>query len=250
MTSTPTLETLLTEAAPRLTERVIAEMYANAFWQERFGDRGRRHAGQDGGSHVQYVVEALVAANARVFTEYASWLRGVLVPRGMCSRHLGENFDRLASAIGQEAWPDRDRAIAILRAGTQALVHTSGDAGAIDAMRGSLARDTVASLYTQHPEWLARSGDAERARCVDDLDYQLSYLADALAFSERERFVAHIVFVAGFLERRAVPIADLRESLVVLSNVIRSRLPTMTETPFQLLDAAHAALDPERRGNA
>ena len=250
MTSIPTLEMLLAEAAPRLTERVVGEMYADAFWQARFGDRGRRHAGQDGGSHVQYVVEALVAADQRVFTEYASWLRGVLVPRGMCSRHLAENFDRLASAISQEPWPDRDRAVAMLRAGTEALVHTSGDAGAIDAVRSSLASETAALLYTLHPDWLERSGDPARTRCVDDLDYHLSYLADALACAERERFVAHIVFVAGFLGRSGVPVGHLRESLVALTTVIRSRFPATTGTPFQFLEAAGDALDPERCGHA
>ena len=250
MTSILTLETLLAEAAPRLTGRVLDEMYANPFWQERFGDRGRRHAGQDGHSHLQYVVEALVAADARVFTEYASWLRGVLVARGMCSRHLVDNFGRLASAIDQEPWPDRDRAVGILRAGTEALVHTSGDAGAIDAVRGALARDTAALLFTGHPEWLERTGDLGRARCVDDLDYHLSYLADALAFAERERFVAHLVFVAGFLGRRAVPIGHLRDSLIAMAAVIRSRLPATTEAPSQLLDAARDALAPERSGHA
>ena len=248
--STPTLETLLAEAGPRLTGRVLDEMYANPFWQDRFGDRGRRHARQDGGSHVQYIVEALVAADARVFTAYARWLRGVLVPRGMCSRHLTENFDRLASAIDQEAWPDRDRAVGILRAGTEALMHTSGDAGAIDVVRGSLARDTATSLYARHPDWLARSGDLGRTRCVDDLEYHLSYLADAIAFADRERFVAHIVFVAGFLGRHGVPIGHLRESLVALRTVIRSRLPATTGTPFQFLDAAGDALNPERCGDA
>jgi len=249
MTSIPALETLLAEAAPRLTERVLDEMYADPFWQARFGARGRRHAGQDGNSHLQYVVEALVAADARVFTEYARWLRGVLVPRGMCSRHLADNFNRLASAIDQERWPDRDRAVGILRAGTEALIHTGGDAGAIDAVRGALARDTATALYTRHPDWLTLSGDLGRTRCMDDLECHLSYLADALAFADRERFVAHIVFVAGFLGRHAVPIGHLRESLVALHTVIRSRFPATTETPFQFLDAAGDALDPERWGH-
>lgn len=249
MTSILTLETLLAEAAPRLTGRVLDEMYANPFWQERFGDRGRRHAGQDGTSHIQYVVEALVAADARVFIEYARWLRGVLVARGMCSRHLADNFDRLASAIDQEPWPDRMRAVGILRAGTEALLHTSGDAGAIDAVRGSLASETAALLYALHPDWLDRSGDLGRTRCLDDLEYHLSYLADALASAERERFVAHIVFVAGFLGRHGVPIGHLRESLVTLHGVVRSRLPATTGTTFSLLDAAGDALNPERLGD-
>jgi hypothetical protein len=235
-----TLEELLREAAPRLTASVLAEMYSNPFWEARFGDRGRQHGGQDGNSHVTYLVEALAAGDPRVFLAYASWLREVLVARGMCSRHLVDNFERLANAIDGEPWEGRERAVAILRAGAHALVYTGDDAGAIDGARSALARDTVASLYAAHPDWLTRFGESGRARCVDDVDYHLSYLADALAFSRREQFVAYIAFMATFLERRAVPRGHLRECLVTLSNVLRSRLPALAEAPFDYLVAAHA----------
>jgi hypothetical protein len=234
------LESSLVQATPRLTERVLAEMYANPFWHERFGARGRVHAERDGGSHIEYLVEALVAGDSRVFENYATWLRSVLVSRGMCTRHLVDNFNRLAAAINDETWPERARAVAFLHAGAAVLIHQSSDAGSIDAERGSLASDAVISMVAAHPDWFARLG---RARCVDDLDYHLSFLADALAFAQPDRFVEYVVFIAKFLARRGVAVAHLTESLVTMSVVIRSRCPAISARPFELLDTARTAID-------
>ncbi|HEY0252199.1 MAG TPA: hypothetical protein VGC41_11775, partial [Kofleriaceae bacterium] len=93
----------------------------------------------------------------------------LLVTRGMCSRHLAENFNRLAAVIEEEPWPDRTRAIAILHAGAQALVYRDGDASQIDRVRVQV---------TAEPE----------------LDTLLSYLADALAFEQPPWFATHVVF--------------------------------------------------------
>src|SRR5690242_53576 len=85
-----------------LARRAIEEMYKNPFWQERFGRRGRQFAEQDGRYHVSYLVEALRFQTPDIFINYARWLQTVLTTRGMCSRHLAENFSRLADAIHTE----------------------------------------------------------------------------------------------------------------------------------------------------
>lgn len=215
---------------------MLDEMYADPFWHERFGERALTHGRRDADFHLQYLVEALTADDEGIFLAYAIWLREVLVTRGMCSRHLAESFERLASAIAEETWPDRERAVAILRAGARALVYTSADAGAVDAERGVLAQQAAAATH-------AALGAAVHARCVDDLDYHLSYLADALAFAGSERFVAHVVFMVGFLGRRAISADHLRESLGSLAAVLRTQLPGITDTSFHILDAACRAID-------
>jgi hypothetical protein len=178
-------------AGPRIAESALAEMYEDPFWRERFGDRGRHHAGRDGDYHIQYLVEAISANEPQIFVKYARWLREVLVTRGMCSRHLAENFERIAHGIGQEAWPDRERAVAILEAGARALAYEEGDAAAIDR-----ARETAA----------------------EELHHLLSYLADAMALHRPELFAQHVAFLGGYCRRHSIP---LREHLVALSRIAK-----------------------------
>lgn len=171
----------LIAAGPRLNQRVLGEMYADPFWDRRFGERGRGHAKADGDFHIKYVVSAIEADDPALFVTYGRWLRDVLVSRGMCSRHLADHFERLADAITDEPWPDRERPIEILRGGAAGLVHTGGDAGALDAHRRQLA-DTIA-------------GD-QPAQVHADAVHLLSYLADALATGQRDGldgFVRYLV---------------------------------------------------------
>lgn len=152
-----TLADQLLEHGPRLTAAVLVEMYKDPFWELRFGARGRHHSQKDGDYHVQYLLQALAADDARVFESYARWLREVLVSRGMCSQHLAENFTRLADAIDAEPWDERAKASAILRRGATALRYTDGDAAQLEDLPGIYA----------------------------------SYLRDAVAFNAPERFAAY-----------------------------------------------------------
>ncbi len=40
---------------PALSRRCTDAMYADPFWQARFGQRGRHHADEDSGYHVRYL---------------------------------------------------------------------------------------------------------------------------------------------------------------------------------------------------
>lgn len=179
----------LAAATPRLSERVLEEMYADPFWAARYGDRGRRHTRNDGDFHIKYLTEALVADDAAVFAHYARWLRELLVARGMCSRQLAENFTRLATAIDAEPWAERARAVAILHAGAGALRHTTGAAADLEALR-------------------ARTDDAAT-------DTQLSYLADALAFEQPSWFGAYTAFAASLRPNLGAELAALRRRIAL-----------------------------------
>jgi len=184
-----TLTEQLAQAGPRLAERVLAEMYADPFWAARFGDRGRRHARADGDFHMKYLAEALESNSVVVFENYARWLRELLVSRGMCSRHLAENFTRLADAIAAEPWEDRARAIEILHAGAAALRYTAGPAAELEAMR-STAHDAAT-------------------------DTLLSYLADALAFDQPSWFGAYTAFAATLCANLGAELAALRRRIAL-----------------------------------
>ncbi len=233
----------LDEAAHRLTTRVLAEMYTNPFWTERFGDRATTHGRNDGLYHVSYVIQALVADDAEVLERYARWLQQVLTSRGMCTRHLAENFDRLAAAIDDEPWPERSAAVAMLARATAALRYQGSEAAALQANANAIATMAVDALCEADPTWLARwGGEDGRARCIDEVDYHVQYLADAIALGTSTVFVQHMRWLAGFLEKRSIPRVHLRASLDALVPAIAAHAPQASTAAGALLAAATALL--------
>lgn len=194
-----TLITELRAAGPRLTRRVMDEMYRDPFWTERYGDRGRENADTDGDFHIKYLISAIEGDDPSLFVTYGRWLRDLLVARGMCSRHLVENFERLAAAIAEESWPGRELAISILRGGAAGLRHTAGDAGVIDAHR---------------PAWADRVGPQG--------DTLLSYLADALATQQRMAFDAYVHLLS-----RRVDVNALLAQIAALDGLPASALDVL-----------------------
>lgn len=153
------------EQGAALTARVLDEMYRDPFWHARFGERADKHGRQDGTFHLQYLAQALASDDPNVMHNYARWLQQVLTTRGMCTRHLAENFDRLAAAI-RDAVPHSEPAVALLRAATEALRYDHADARRVQDLRGETAEereliayaaDAIAlgmpSVFTAHVAW-------------------------------------------------------------------------------------------------
>lgn len=238
----PQLAARIDEAADRLTRRVLDEMYANPFWHERFGERADRHGKADGRFHVDYLIQALHADDATVMERYARWLQPVLTSRGMCTRHLDDNFTLLAAAIRAEAWPDAEVAIAMLDAARRGLHYPPGTARDLQRATQAIATQAADALYTQYPHWLTRWGDAGRARCVDDLDYHVCYAADAIALAQPVVFARHVVWLAGFFERRDIPRAHLVASLEVILAAAPTIAPTAADELRRVVEPAVAAI--------
>ena len=191
----------LEEKSASLTRRALAEMYEDPFWHARFGDRGQRFAEQDGQYHVSYLVSALALGNPGVLTGYARWLQTLLVSRGMCTRHIIENFERLAQAIEADV-TNAQPAIDLLHAAVEALRYEGGHGRALQDLSERLA-DAVLARGTPASPGL-------RGKDVLDL---LSYLADALGLARPELFATHVEWLAGFFDRRRVPVEPLRATL-------------------------------------
>lgn len=227
---------------PALSRQVIEQMYRNPFWAERFGPRGRTHADQDGGYHVAYLVEAVRSGSPSVMTRYAQWLRSVLVSRGMCTRHLAENFARLADAFAADGEPALPIAVDLLRQAEAALLYEAPAARALQDGAPGLAHAVAGQLRAAHPEWDGGAQDGW-ARCEDDLLYHLSYLADAVASDRAELFVSYARFMAGFLDKRGVALSHLQAVLVALGERLQADgAPANVGLP--VLQAALAALGP------
>lgn len=224
----PELVERLDRAADRFTERVLGEMYKNPFWQERFGERANRHGRQDGRFHIDYLMQAVGSDDVAVFENYARWLQQVLTSRGMSSKHLAENFERLGRAISDERWADGAIAVKVLDAGVSALRYRTGAAREVQEHARVIVVATAEVLYVRHPEWQERWGAAGRVRCIDDIDYHVSYGADALALELPNVFIDYARWMADFLARRNMPRDHLVETFEVIAAVHDTPAPLRT----------------------
>ena len=229
--------------AQTLADRTLEAMYRNPFWVERFGERGRHHAREDNLYHLAYLVQALRTESSDLLINYARWLQRVLTTRGICSRHLDENFKQLAEAIQVEAIADAEPALTLLDVMGAALAYDRGPEHAVQAVAEAVATDVADAVYQRRPERLAHWGTERRVlRCRDDLLYHLSYLADALANGRPELFIDYVCWIAGFLERRDIPTEHLRETLVALDEPLRVTLGEHYDVVAALVAAGLAAL--------
>lgn len=188
---------------------VIAEMYQHPFWRERFGDRGRKHADQDGSFHVSYLREALVSGDSAVFVRYARWLQSVLTSRRMCTHHLADNLIRLGDALAREL-SGGERARDVLHEASVALRAESGP-----ARRLQDAADAIVAALDARP-W-PRDGVSDRALVTETHRELVSYLADAVAQDRPALFTDHVVWLSSFWERRGVSPSQLDARLAELS---------------------------------
>lgn len=193
----------LDAAADRLTTRVLAEMYRDPFWHARFAERADRHGRADGRFHIDYLIQALHADDPAIMETYARWLQQVLTSRGMCTRHLADNFRLLGDAIRAESWPDGNAAIEILTAARAAL----------DRQASPAAHEIVSAAPAIAAAMIdALGAPVERTYLVDDL---IDYTADAIALDQPAVLENHVVWLAGFLAPR-VPRARIVEALRAL----------------------------------
>ena len=231
---TPLADQLEAHAAA-LVERALQARYTNPFWEERFGERGRQFARADNHHHLSYLTLALRVGTPEPLARYARWLQEVLTTRGMCTRHLSENFARLADAISAERFEGGHDARAYLRAAQDSLLYPADPARALQAVATQVAGRAAQMLYARHPEWLDRWGEAGRSHCADDLVYHVSYLTDALALGRAELFAKYVAWVAGFLARRSIAVEHLVEALVAIDQALQL-------LPVPARDAARVAL--------
>lgn len=171
MTDTSALAQRIQERAIDIGTRSIRLMYdRDPFWDDRFGTHGRHRSNEDGNFHVSYLVEALLGSE-RTIIQYARWLRAVLVARGMCSRHLADNFATLARVLRETPeLGDVTPATTLLERATSALRH-DGSAGAVQDAAEAIARQVVARVPALGPdgEW--------------HISHLMSYVADSIALS-------------------------------------------------------------------
>ena len=236
--------------AQALADRALEAMYRDPFWDERFGERGRRFAEEDNLHHISYLLQALRTGSTDLLTNYARWLQRVLTTRGMCSRHIEENFERLGEAIRSAGIEDAGPALVLLEAASSALTYDGGPARAVQVAAVPVATRAAEVVFERHPDWPARLDDRGGESCRADVLYHLSYLADAIANGRPDLFGDYVRWTAGFFKRRSRPSEYLRETLLSLDEMIRHMPEDEWATVGAVLQAGHAALaqgaDPDR----
>jgi methanogenic corrinoid protein MtbC1 len=95
----------------------------------------------------------------------------------------------------------------------------------IDAERRRLAEAVTERHYELSPELDARYGPVGREKCLEDAEFHLSYLAEALAASSPSLFADYVAWAKVMLAARGVPAEDLARNLAVLGEVLVEQLP-------------------------
>jgi hypothetical protein len=231
-----TLTERIQAQAAALAQRSITENDQSPFWQDGFGARGREMVADEmvanqGHFHLDRLVQALLAEDPGVMTDYARELRTQIVSRGMCSRHIDANFERLERALA-ELVPESGPARELVRAARRALVYERGPARELQLLAEALAERTLDALWTRQTGWFAAASSyaslasfesitqAERARWKSDVLEHLSFLADALHEGRPQLFSDHAIWVRGFFERRHSLAARMEETLLALADCL------------------------------
>ena len=205
-----------------LAAEAFAGMYSNPFWDARFGDRGRRHALEDQRHHLDHLVLALKVEHPEMLAEYAKWLQVVLTSRGMCTRHLADNFMLLGDLLDLAGDSRVNPARHYLEMAVDALAYREGPAGAVHCAAETLVEDAIPIMFevgTAEPT----IKDDDPDQCRDDVSYLLSYLADALALERPELFTEHVRWTDGFYITLGRPRDVLRRELVALDGVLAAQ---------------------------
>lgn len=222
-----------------LSQKVLDDMYRDPFWAERYGDRGRLRADEDSDFHLKYLSRAIVAGDAGVLRRYAAWLRELLAARGMCTRHLDENFRLLAREIAAQPWPDRERAVAFLAEARDALRHEAAEALALQQRTEALGDAIAREFLQRRPAGWKRDERGEHALREDAANY-VSYVADALAFGKADMLVTHTRWLAKHVVSRGAQAADVAEFLACTREVLAAS--GAGTRAFEFADAAAAGL--------
>jgi MerR family transcriptional regulator, light-induced transcriptional regulator len=115
---------------------------------------------------------------------------------------------------------------------------------AINSRRAALADACVRYHFNQHPELRERYGEQGVAKCVQDANFHLAFLADAIASSVPAVFSAYIQWARSMLAARNIPRSDLAESLAALRVVVAQELPAQdAQIAAEYLDHALSRID-------
>jgi hypothetical protein len=218
-----------------LVDDVLADMYPNPFWDDRYGARGRSLCEDDNQHHLNYLIAAIRTGSPDAMTYYYKWLQLLLVSRGMCTYHIRQNMERMEAHLRARLPDDWPAIEPYHRAGYAGLAYEHPACQALAAQEAQIADATTERMYASNPFWEQQFGPRGRALCREDNLYHLSYLQDALGADVPGHFGSYLDWVTGFFGRRGFDVDHLRADLRVLMDELARALPAAQSQPFLVL---------------
>ena len=102
----------------------------------------------------------------------------------------------------------------------------------IESQKDELADLIVAEQWVRNPQFKDRYGDAGRAKCVQDVKYNLSYLAQAITSDSPPLFATYIDWVKTLFQGLKIPTHELSESLEITGHILQQRFPNDETVPI------------------
>ncbi|EDN69787.1 cobalamin B12-binding [Beggiatoa sp. PS] len=99
----------------------------------------------------------------------------------------------------------------------------------IDEQRDSLAIGIMEKHYALHPEFEERYGKKGRIKCLEDANYHLTYLSEAIAASHPSLFANYVAWAKVLLTGIGISAQDLTANLEIVRDVLTEKLPEEME---------------------
>jgi hypothetical protein len=116
------------------------------------------------------------------------------------------------------------------------------------AEKDGLALAIADALYKERPDLTAKYGEAGRAKCVQDMRYNVEHLAPAVALEDPSMFAGYARWLASLLTARGIPAGEIERSIALTRTEISSRFPAdEAAAALPALDAAMAVLSSSAR---
>lgn len=230
------------KAESEVVAAMMAEFYQNPFWEARFGEKGRKHTQKDSNYNLRHLITAIAVDYPPSLSEHYRWLRGLLVYRGMCTRHVRETIDligRELSARMPDLWPD----IALFHDASYAgLAYEHPLCQALEERESEITRAVTHRLLHPAP-FQPTGGDSEQVRQIylRETGYHLSYLIDAVQFGPQapHLFMAYVTFMGNHLPTIGISKESFHQTLRIMGAEIDLALPIgRAEPALQLLHDA------------
>jgi len=98
----------------------------------------------------------------------------------------------------------------------------------LDTQRDSLANAIVAQHYALQPELEERYGEKGRIKCLEDANYHLTYLAEAIAASHPSLFANYVAWAKVLLTGIGIPSEELAKNIQVVRDTLKNALSEET----------------------
>ncbi|HEX4683348.1 MAG TPA: hypothetical protein VH277_11590, partial [Gemmatimonadaceae bacterium] len=111
-----------------------------------------------------------------------------------------------------------------------------------------IARAVTAAIYIDFPDLIEKHGERGRAKCLQDMHYNIEHLIPAVDLQQPELFAQYVRWLDGMLRARGVATRDVRRCLELLRDEARTRFETSEAgAVVTVIEAGLATLDTVQR---